>query len=76
MNEQKRKFHLPAWAVILDVFGTLFLALGIIAQVGGDALLLPGFPDIRPYAIVLIFAGVLLMLPLVMIIIGQARSPQ
>lgn len=71
MNEGDRKFDLPAWAIVLDVIGTLLLAAGIYALVGGDDLLFSDFLDIRPFAIPLIVAGVLLMLPLVGVLMGQ-----
>lgn len=71
MSDGNRKIDLPAWAIVLDVFGTLLLAVGIYALVGGDELLFADFLDIRPLAIPLIVAGVLLMLPLVGVFMGQ-----
>lgn len=67
-----QKIRLPAWTIVLDTIGALFLALGIFGLVGGQALPLPEFLDVRAFSIVLIFTGVLLMLPMIVIIIRQA----
>lgn len=75
MNAERRKIQLPAWTIILDVLGTVFVVFGILAQFGGAEQLFPGALDLRQYAIVLILAGILLMLPLVIIIIRQATPP-
>ena len=73
MNES-RKIHLPAWAIILDVFGTILLVLGILAQFGGDDMLFSEIQELEALSIVLIFAGVLLISPLIIIIVRQAIS--
>ncbi len=70
-----RTIRLPAWMIILDLFGTLFLALGIYAQFGGEELLFSDFLDIRPFAIILILIGLLLMMPLVLNLIKRSISP-
>lgn len=72
MMQDRRKFQLPAWTIILDLFGTLILALGIYAQFGGDELLFSEFLDLRQYAIIMILVGILLMMPLVMHLIKQS----
>ncbi len=68
----QQKIRLPVWAIVLDVIGALLLALGIFGLVGGQTLPLPAFLDVRALSIVIIFAGVLLMLPMIVIIIRQA----
>jgi hypothetical protein len=60
--------------IILDLIGTLFLALGIYAQFGGEELLFSEFLDIRPFAIILMLIGLLLMMPLVMNLMKQSIS--
>jgi hypothetical protein len=60
--------------IILDLIGTLFLALGIYAQFGGEELLFSEFLDIRPFAIILMLIGLLLMMPLVMNLMEQSIS--
>lgn len=72
--ESNQKFRLPLWAIVLDILGTVMLVLGILALFGGDGALFPETPEIRALAFVLIFAGVLLMLPLIIIIIRRATS--
>lgn len=72
--EGRNNPQLPIWAIILDVIGALLLALGIIAQFGGDAVALPEFLDVRAFSIVLIFAGLLLMVPMIIIVIRRATS--
>ena len=70
----KRRIRFPAWAIILDLFGTLLLAVGIYAQIAGDDSVFPEFLRIHDFSILLILLGVLLMLPLVVIFIRQAVS--
>lgn len=72
--EDRNNPQLPIWAIMLDVIGALLLALGIIAQFGGDAIALPEFLDVRAFSIVLIFAGLLLMVPMIIIVIRRATS--
>ena len=72
--QNNRRIRFPAWALILDLFGTLLLAVGIYAQVAGDDLVFPEFLRIQEFSILLILLGVLLMLPLVVILIRQAVS--
>jgi hypothetical protein len=74
MTQDNSKIRFPVWAVILDLFGTLFVVLGIYAQLGGEDLLFAEFLDIRPYGIVLILTGVLLMLPLVIFLVRRSTS--
>lgn len=71
-NSHKR--GLPIWTVILDVIGTLVLALGVFGLVGGNERIFPEFIDNQAFSIVLIFAGVLLMVPLIIVLIRRATS--
>lgn len=72
--QDKRKIRFPAWAVILDLFGTLLLAAGIYAQIAGDDQVFPEFLRVQEFSILLILLGVLLMLPLVIVVIRQVVS--
>jgi hypothetical protein len=74
--QERRKIQLPAWSIILDLFGTLLLALGIYGQFGGGELLFSEFLDLRQYAVILILLGVLLIAPLVVILVKQAVSSE
>lgn len=73
--QENRKIQLPAWSIILDLIGTLFLALGIYAQFVGGELLFSEFLDLRQYAIILILIGVLLMMPLVLHLVRRSITP-
>ena len=64
----------PAWVLILDVVGTLLLALGLYGLFGGDELLFSETVDLKALSVPLIIFGVLLMAPLVLTTISQARS--
>ena len=57
----------PAWIIILDVAGTLCLALGLYGLFGG------GNP-FSPFAIPMIILGGLLMLPLIVYTVTRATS--
>lgn len=65
---------LPIWAVILDVIGTLILVLGVLGLIGSDRPIFPEFLDKQAFSIVLIFAGVLLMVPLIIVVVRRATS--
>ena len=58
---------LPPWLLILDVIGTLILALGLFGLFGGDNLF-------SPAAILLVIIGALLMLPLLVFVINRITS--
>lgn len=73
---EDRKIRLPVWLLILDAIGTLFIVLGIYAQFGGTAPFFPDSPEIRQYSVALILAGILLILPLVLMLIKRSKSPQ
>jgi hypothetical protein len=64
----------PAWVLILDVVGTLLLALGLYGLFGGDELLFSEAVDLKALAIPLTILGVLLMAPLMFTTISQVRS--
>lgn len=76
MMQNRRQNRLPVWPIILDIFGTLLLALGIYLQFGGEALLFAEFLDIRQLAIPIILAGLLLMLPLIFILVRRSTTLQ
>lgn len=65
---------LPIWAIILDVIGTLIFALGVFGLIAGGERIFPEFIDNQAFSIVLIFAGVLLMVPLIIVVIRRATS--
>jgi hypothetical protein len=62
---QSLKF--PPWLLILDVAGTILLALGLFGRFGGDNLF-------APFAIPLIIIGTLLMLPLLVFLVTRVTS--
>jgi hypothetical protein len=64
----------PFWVLILDVVGTLLLALGLYGLFGGDELLFSQTVNLRALSIPLIIFGVLLIAPLVLTTISQVRS--
>ena len=64
MNQPLR---LPPWLLILDIFGTLLLALGLFGQFGGDNLF-------SPYALPLIIVGALMMLPLLIFLVTRMTN--
>lgn len=68
------KARFPVWPIMLDVIGTLLLAIGIFGQFGGEELPFLEFMPIKEYAIMLILLGVLLMMPLVIVLIKRAVS--
>lgn len=72
--EDRNNPRLPIWAIILDVIGALLLALGILALISVDTLALPEFLDASAFGVVLIFAGLLLTLPLIIILVRRATS--
>ncbi len=72
--ENSTRPRLPIWAIFLDVIGTLLLVLGVVALVGGGDGIFPEFLDNQAFSIVLIFAGVLLMLPLIVVLVRRAAS--
>ena len=72
--DNNRKSGLPVCAIILDVIGTMVLALGIFTQFGGDDLIFPEFLDAKALGVVLIFAGVLMMFPLIIVLVRRAIS--
>ena len=57
----------PAWLLVLDVVGTLLLALGLYGQFGDDN-------PFRQAALALIVTGALLMLPLVVFVITRLTN--
>ena len=58
---------IPPWILILDLAGTLLLALGLYGQFGGDS-------PLQQAAVPLIIAGALLMLPLVVFLVTRATA--
>ena len=52
----KTQFPIPL--LILDIFGTFLVAVGLYGLLGGENV-------VTPYALVLIIVGALLMLPLI-----------
>jgi hypothetical protein len=73
---ERKKLHWPAWVLILDLIGTVLVALGIYAQVADGELLFSGFVDLRALAVPIIIVGALLVAPLVFMTISQTRSQQ
>ncbi len=75
---QNKNIEIPIKFIVLDIIGTLLLAVGIIELVS-NLNLIPASFQFNNYAIALIVVGVLLMLPLILhiknIILGnQARE--
>lgn len=70
--ETKPKLRLPVWSLVLDAVGALFIGFGIFGLASGDELALPAFLDAQALSVVMIFAGVLLTLPMIILIIKQA----
>ena len=68
MNSQKPA--LPWFYILLDIIGTLFLVAGVLALTGTDF----GYPVLRTVAPVFLVVGILFMAPLVVWLIGRARS--
>ncbi len=71
MTEQRK---LPAWALALDIVGTLFLAAGLLGLFAVDSLQLPGADTLETLAVPLVILGILLMIPLVAIAVLNAVS--
>ncbi len=63
---------MPPWALVLDLLGTLLLAVGIYGMVGGDDLFLAEQVNLRQIAIPLIVIGVLMMAPLVVVFVQRS----
>jgi hypothetical protein len=74
--EKKGKTFIPVWVLILDIFGTLILALGFYTYFGGGASLFSGFDNPRQAAIVLIIIGALLILPMIIVIVRRGTNRQ
>ena len=65
---------LPAWAILLDVIGTLLIAAGIFGLAAAEETL-SGLPvNLAETAVALIVLGALLMLPLVLVVVQRVRS--
>ena len=65
---------LPKWAIVLDVFGTLLIGIGIFCLVSaGDILGIPSI-ELRGPAIGMIVTGVMLMGPLVVAAVKRRRA--
>lgn len=72
--DAKHSNHFPAWAIILDVVGTLIVAIGVYAQFTGEVIRTPDPADAHAVSIVLIVAGVLMMAPLVITVVKRSIS--
>jgi len=72
--KKKPKVSLPISLLVLDIIGTLLLALGLYALFGGRLGLFSEIGDSRQLAIALIIAGGLMMLPLVVMIVRRATN--
>lgn len=66
MND-KTKIKFPVPLLILDVFGTLLLGVGLYGQVADPN-------PVTPYALALIIVGAALMLPLIVHIIARISA--
>jgi len=75
MTEGSQKRAFPIWALILDVFGTLLVALGIYSVVTGR---LPFVADLELgyLGMALIIAGVPLMMPPIIVLVQRSLSRQ
>ena len=73
MTENSRKRGFPAWALVLDIVGTLLLAAGIYSVVVGE---LPIVKGVEPgyIGIALIIVGALLTMPLVLILVQRSMA--
>ncbi|HEY8353864.1 MAG TPA: DUF1418 family protein [Methylophilaceae bacterium] len=70
---QEPTFDLPKNLILLDVVGSVLLALGLAEHFTGDSLL-PTAIDFEHRAYVLIAAGIALMLPLLLFVLNWVRS--
>ena len=66
--------RLPVWALILDLVGTLLVALGLYGMFAEGDLPFADVVDLRGIAVALIVIGVLLMLPLVLAAVTKLRG--
>lgn len=64
----------PLWVLILDLVGTVLVALGIYAQVVSGPLIFSDVVDLRALAVPMIILGALLVAPLVFMTVAQLRS--
>lgn len=65
---------LPVRLLILDVIGSMLLAVGLIFIIADPSEFLPWEADYDELGIGLVIVGVLFMLPLISHVIGMARS--
>ncbi len=75
MTESSRKRGFPVWALILDVLGTLLLAIGIYSIVTGG-LPFAGNLELGYVGVALIIVGALLMLPFIVVIVQRSVARQ
>ena len=71
---RKQHQQFPAWAIILDVIGTVVVAVGVYAQFTGEIIRTPDPADAHAVSIGLIAAGVLMMAPLVVTVLKNSIS--
>lgn len=71
--EQKRKLVMPLKLVLLDVVGTAMVGLGV-AKHFANVDLIPAALRFENYGITFVVAGVALMAPLILHLIGAARQ--
>lgn len=71
---EKKQLGLPAWAVMLDVVGTVLLAAGLYGSFAQSELPFAETIDLRANATALIVIGVFLMLPLLVVIVRHVAS--
>lgn len=64
----------PLWVLILDLVGTILVALGIYAQVVSGPLIFRDVVDLRALAVPMIIIGALLVAPLVFSTVSQLRA--
>ncbi len=73
-ESEKTQAGLPAWAVILDVIGTVLLAAGLYGLFAQSEAPFAETVDLRANATALIVIGVFLMLPLLVAVVRRVAS--
>ena len=73
MTTNKKPFSIPARLIVLDVVGTLFVVIGLLALTAGIELL-PTSLRFDGYGVAFIIAGVILMLPLIAHVVARVAK--
>ena len=73
VTTNKKPFSIPARLIVLDVVGTLFVVIGLLALTAGIELL-PTSLRFDGYGVAFIIAGVILMLPLIAHVVARVAK--